>query len=481
MIKIALVVDNPLRDLAGLVLTALYLCQKGVVCYLVPLNFQNKEILALAPDFVLLNYIRVNNQEFVKGLLTAGIKVGVLDTEGGVFTSMDSYGKDLATDPLVRKQISCFCAWGIKLANYVIRKGFFSNNQVIITGHPRFDFYADIWREVPFKVHPVEMTVRDPIVLINGSFSLSNPGFNTPEAEARMLVEKFGHDKEEIMRRQAIEQKTMWLLVELTNNLAKHFPGINFVYRPHPFERISTYDKLFGNYKNVHLIKKGSVQGWILRAVAVIQRGCSTAIEAAMVNVPALSPVWIPTADVVPAVDAVSIPCESVGDIFEKIDMALSKKLQYSFMQKKNYDQIITDLYYKIDGKSHVRVGEAILNSIEHKPLRVHLDYCKKLAYSRCSVIGRIAASVRKKLNLPADWRFPPHPELVAGVPWANSEKYFDVEHIESLIKLIMANQSAKMIDVTKAVKIEYVRKRKDYLMPVSNGKSVAMFAAQKK
>lgn len=86
--RVALIVDNPLRDLPGMVLVALWLCQRGITCYLVPSNLQN-EIWSLVPDFVLLNYLRTVNEDFAHQLAEAGIHFGVLDTEGGVFTNLD--------------------------------------------------------------------------------------------------------------------------------------------------------------------------------------------------------------------------------------------------------------------------------------------------------------------------------------------------------------------------------------------------------
>src|SRR5262245_61391564 len=88
---IALIVDHPQRDLAGLVLTAFDLCQRGAICHLVPLNLQRTEIWALAPDFVLLNYLRRSNEQFARQLVKSRIRFGLLDTEGGVWATADEY------------------------------------------------------------------------------------------------------------------------------------------------------------------------------------------------------------------------------------------------------------------------------------------------------------------------------------------------------------------------------------------------------
>ena len=75
--RVAFVVDHPQRDLAGLVLTALDLCRHGVTCHLVPLNLQERELPALGPDFVVLNYLRRGNEGPVRALQPAEVKTAV--------------------------------------------------------------------------------------------------------------------------------------------------------------------------------------------------------------------------------------------------------------------------------------------------------------------------------------------------------------------------------------------------------------------
>ena len=82
--------DNPNRDLPGLVLVANKLVKNGCQCYLVPSNLRDSEVFRLNPDFVLVNHIRSINDDFVSHLFQLNIKVGVLDTEGGVFAPIKS-------------------------------------------------------------------------------------------------------------------------------------------------------------------------------------------------------------------------------------------------------------------------------------------------------------------------------------------------------------------------------------------------------
>src|SRR5688572_8807860 len=116
--RVALIVDNALRDLRGLVLTGLKLCEYNMTCYLVPLNFQNTDIPALAPDFVLLPHLRKTNERMVSEWVDAGINCGVLDTEGGIFNP-DLYDQIIATNAHLRAKIGLVCCWGSSLADHL--------------------------------------------------------------------------------------------------------------------------------------------------------------------------------------------------------------------------------------------------------------------------------------------------------------------------------------------------------------------------
>ncbi|WP_423169349.1 hypothetical protein, partial [Stenotrophomonas maltophilia] len=63
--KLCIVVDNPLRDLDGMVLLAWHVAQLGAEAWLVPMYEQGFDVSAIDADFVLLNYVRSNNRDHV--------------------------------------------------------------------------------------------------------------------------------------------------------------------------------------------------------------------------------------------------------------------------------------------------------------------------------------------------------------------------------------------------------------------------------
>ena len=84
---IGLVVDNPKRDLDGLVLLSRQLAARGISSALVPMYQQGIEIPLLDVNAVVLNYARPNNRALIESYKAMGLSVFVLDTEGGVLSS----------------------------------------------------------------------------------------------------------------------------------------------------------------------------------------------------------------------------------------------------------------------------------------------------------------------------------------------------------------------------------------------------------
>ena len=80
--RIALIVDNPQRDLLGMVYLARELTSKNNDVFLVPSNLRFYELGKISPDYVLLPNLRWHNINLAKYLNSKNVKIGVLETEG---------------------------------------------------------------------------------------------------------------------------------------------------------------------------------------------------------------------------------------------------------------------------------------------------------------------------------------------------------------------------------------------------------------
>jgi len=472
--RIALIVDHPQRDLAGIVLTALDLCHRGATCYLVPHNLESREIWALAPDFVLLNFFRPGNDQLARRMAEAGIQFGLLDTEGGVLTSLDGYQDSLWADRALLKKASCVCMWGPKIAQYSISERLFEPAQVVVTGCPRFDYYhprlSDVMRQTGKR--PAK---NGKLILLNTNFTVANPRFASPQAEADTLINHFGMDRGEVLRMQQVEARAVDAMADLANRLSRDFPDANVILRPHPFERRETYEEKLENPSGLEVNQSGAVQEWILQAAAVIQRGCSTAVEAGFAGVPALSPQWISVNYAMPAAETASIAVADYGELRDLLARILRDSYEIPQQKRAALQALIRDWFYEIDGLAHQRVSAAILASLCWQR-RVHKKKCLRFLYglssSWAAELSEVGRYLRFKLRLSPDWSFWEWRSVKPSLPSRRRAKYFDVGEVERLVEAINRQVGG---EAGKAVRASFARDGQHYIRRGLYGHAVVL------
>lgn len=473
--RVALIADNALRDLPGLVLLACRLAREGVTSHLVPWQLRWTELPALAPDFVLLDNQYVSNRSFVESLVSAGIPFGVLDKEGA--GRLEEYDAELIREEALRARAKFFCAWGRVQADHLIRRKWYAPDQVRTTGAPRFDFYVPPWRKAVLEASPeAALYGGGALILVNGNFPVANSLARDRETVVRAYVRVYGWEADYVRRLQADEERAMRGLTALANRLARRFPEAVFVYRPHPFERTDTYGALLERRDNLHLVKSGAVQGWILRARALLQRNCTTGIEAAMAGVPALSAAWLPVTHENPREEA-AVPCRSEEEMEEAVRRVLEGTYTVPVAAARRQREIIRDWYCGADGRAHERVARCILEAIEKGASRsVRLSRCKALAYGLgrpgLPLRARCLAGLRMAAGLPVEWSFTRR-RSVPQTHWAESDKRFDSLSVVNLA-LEVADCWNGSGSARPCFGVRLARERRDYVVPM-HGYSVTL------
>jgi surface carbohydrate biosynthesis protein len=432
--RVALVVDHPERDLPGLVLTALDLAQRGVVCHLVPVNLQEREIWALEPDFVLFNYLRRSNERFATELMDAGIAFGSIDTEGAIWPNPDEYASLLWLDAWRLREARCVCMWGQRLADHLIARGYLTRDQVVVTGCPRFDLYANPWRHLR---EDADEALQRPArrILINTNFSVTNPLFTTADKCVAMHHSVLGYSKAELRRVADAEAVAIGETLLIATRLADRFPGIEVVIRPHPFEDPAPYHAAAAGCRNVSVNQSESIQAAIFSACAVIQRSCTTAIEAGLAGVPAFSPQWMPAPFLMPDAEAASVPCESFPELAAHIRAVIDGTFHLPAVTRQGIAVAIRDCCFAADGLAHVRVADAVFRVLDAR--EVDHARCRRLMYglgpAAGTALARAAGHARLRLSLSPEWSFR-YMREVPAVAWMNSNKYFDAMRVARLV-----------------------------------------------
>ncbi|HEY8258069.1 MAG TPA: surface carbohydrate biosynthesis protein [Gemmatimonadales bacterium] len=470
--RVAFVVDHPQRDLAGVVLTAFEMCQRGATCHLVPLNVQHREIWSLAPQMVVLNYLRRNNERFGKQLMEAGISLAAMDTEGGVWPDVEHYAEILWQDAEVRRRVQLACMWGPHLADAMVERGTLARSQVAVTGCPRFDLYHPLWNGVTESTRDRQV----PRVLINTNFSISNPRFATPEENARHLQEHLGWPGERLKDYVEAEEQAISLVIALARDLHRDYPSIEIVLRPHPFENLERYRVPLGDAPRIRIENATPVQGEIAAASVVIQRSCSTAIESGLAGVPTLSPQWVPAPWLMPTAESVSDSCASYQDLRERLDAVFHGSYRSPDVIQTAIGEVVREWFYRNDGLAHDRVSKALLQSLNgngHVDRRRCLRHLCGLDGSSGFGAGRLGGELRYALGLSPDWSFMQFRRM-PNTEWTRTGKYFGVPEVEELVGSIQRARATRGED-TRPVHVRAARQTGEYLRP-HEGHSVTLF-----
>ena len=450
--KICLIVDNPLRDLDGMVLLGWTLAQKGAEAFLVPMYHQAAEVAALMPDLVLVNYLRLNNHRLVEAYSKCGILVGVLDTEGGILNNVE----EELTKLVARSKpsnIALYCLWGRRQYDSFIKNEILPKEKLFVTGCPRYDFCASPWK----SSLPNTRYNSKPIILINTRFSLIFPRYQRRLEDEINTMLNLGYEQNYV-REYVRECFLVWAeLVNTTANLAKSFSQAVFVVRPHPFEDKRIYEQVFKDVPNIRIEQEGTVLPWINSSLLLIQRDCSTAVEASFLGVEPISLGWIDAPmlnnEVICKVSQ-NVKCKK--RLFDIVENTLKgNPIRPNSELKSKRAQIINDWFYAVDGKSSERVANAILETankekntqLKRKPASIILHN----GFTRAGLKDAVNFLGNRILGFD---RFDKLKSQLVDRPRTIS-KDFNVQDVKSII-----NRLSEVSKNSKIVKVERIRNK---------------------
>jgi surface carbohydrate biosynthesis protein len=357
--RVCLIVDNPLRDLDGLVVVGLQLARMGMEVWLTPMYEQALDVRAISADIVLLNYIRSNNLAHALAYRQEGIRVGVLDTEGvggktpAEFASLVSVSGGAGA-------MDFYCVWGPAQQHALTDARIVPDDRLALTGCPRYDYCAHPWRNALQKPRD-----EPGYVLVNTNFPIVNPRFSRGSADEVDAAVKAGYSREvaeAYVRDARIAQAG---ILELVESMLIRWPGQRFVLRPHPFES-NDYYRVLERHGNYALRQEGTSVEWLNQARALVHLNCSTAVEAALLGKPAISPAWL-DAPVMRALgpSSVSYMAESKEALYAALESVFEDSRNEGF---KVTNQPLEDLYHEIDGHAAERVARTIAVALDKVP-----------------------------------------------------------------------------------------------------------------
>ena len=212
--------------------------------------------------------------------------VTVSDEEGVNNISNNFDGLITRFDPRAARDIHLYFTWG-ELDKKLALKAGISKDKVKITGNPRISLLCPEGRKFYQDFSDGLRRVFGDFYLVNENFCIEtyDPTYQPPfrpylsKKDMQIL-----HDNRQARRNaSALERnKFMQLFLDIVNRN----PATPFVVRPHPMSDPVCWYNMFGKHRNVTIIYHGPVEPWLYACKSLISCGCTTALQAALLEVP---------------------------------------------------------------------------------------------------------------------------------------------------------------------------------------------------
>lgn len=226
-----------------------------------------------------------------------GHEIAVWDEEALVHPAAEQYYQRRLSAGALR-QVSLLFAWGEENADLFRKYPEYPGTPIHVTGNPRVDLLrpelAGFFRE---EVEQIRRRFGD-FLLVNTNFAMVNaflPTLNllqdAPPAASAAPTGAFavGWERDYVEALAAHKRALFERFLALLPQLAAAFPERCIVVRPHPTEDRGPWERAAAPLRNVEVVAEGNVVPWLAATRALVHNGCTTAIEAFVMRVPAVA------------------------------------------------------------------------------------------------------------------------------------------------------------------------------------------------
>ncbi|WP_124553131.1 surface carbohydrate biosynthesis protein [Methylophilus methylotrophus] len=379
-LTIAIIVDNPKRDLRGLTLLSHELVKRGARVLLVPMYQQGYDLPLLAPDIVIVNYARDNNRALLETYKHLNYRIAVLDTEGGVLSedgadSTINWAKNINITGL-GSLIDYYCFWGSEVYKAFHEYSGIDNKALAVTGCPRYDLCCVPWSAVlSYK--------RKDFILVNTNFSAINPQFTKSAEDESRIFKQLGWDEAYIDSLFDALKAVFPKYLDTIEHIAQSFPDRIIQIRPHPFENPSIYVTRFSNLKNIIIDGDGDIFDTISASSCIVHLNCGSSVDALRLNKLPISLEYLNNdclrnhAPLPSKLSCQALSREMLVHLLTDIPQTTAR-----FDFKKAFSEI-EHWYYLNDGKAAARIADFLMSPSNFSAKISQTSYCLSIKGGR--------------------------------------------------------------------------------------------------
>lgn len=368
-VHLILPVETAARELDAKLLLALFAAHGGMQVTLGNKAFINLDIAKLDPGIYLSHNFNAGRDRIIAIARDLGHRIVAWDEEGLVWINEEIY-RSRRVNPSALARLDVLLLWG-KEQHRAIQPMLTGNRpEVRSVGNPRADLLRPELRRIyEDRAEALRKELGD-FILMNSNFgwinhALANSRAGSVQEHLVATAAKSGFPLAYLQHRHAIYQS----FVELVPEIARMFPARKIIVRRHPSESPEAWVRAIGQIPNVEFRYDSDLVPWLLAAGHILQNGCTTAVETALLGRAAISfrPVVV-EAHEIPQPNRVSHQAHSVADVMAMLsDPGLTDRVAPAFKTALDdmvtsrtgqlaAERIVTDLH-KLVAESPVRAS----------------------------------------------------------------------------------------------------------------------------
>lgn len=283
-------VEIQARELHAKIILALIAAQDGFCVWL----GRNSEINSLAqylpPGIFVDKDATAHSREKFHALKKIGHSICVIDEEGLVNINDIEYTSHRLNHGAL-ELLDAFFAWGENHRNRAVSAHPWAADKILAVGNPRIDMLTTKAVGILSDRGAEHRRVHGKYILVNTNFECNVPSGNIEKyISDAVMAQKMNKKEEEMLRGMiSFSQKMMQEFMRIIPLVRRNLPDQKVIIRPHPSERHEVWEDYASQIDGVEAIYEGSAVEWISGADLLLHNGCTTAIEASLMGVPAVA------------------------------------------------------------------------------------------------------------------------------------------------------------------------------------------------
>lgn len=364
-------VESQVRELDGKILLASIAAEQGfnvIIGSRAHIHYYASKVTNAI--YIAKSMRRFSNRMF-KILHGLGHRIVALDEEALVRLPDQQYYTHRLS-PITFNYIDHLFCWGRSDAEVFKNYPHYHNQPIHEVGNPRIDILRPELRDYFAAEKNALIKKYGEYILINTNFGQVNhfiPDVGNQEASRDKNFSR--NDGDDFITQRYAHKKTLFeAFKKLIPYLVNTFKDTHFILRPHPSESSEAWQHQLNQYNNVTVTNAGNVIPWIMGAKTLISNGCTTSIEATVLQKPTLGfyPVFNELVDdKLPK--ALCDIAETKEHLAEKISKLISENSNYTNDKQAILSQHISSLSGEF---SCEKIISALNNNYSHSHYKHH-------------------------------------------------------------------------------------------------------------